>query len=113
MIEGLGDLKGLFETAQRIQAEVARVREEVAAKTVQGESGGGLVRCVASGAGEVVSLAVDPALVTSGDEGARKMLEDLVVAAVNQALERARELAREEMARATGGLPLPPGVFGA
>ena len=103
----LPDLKGLLETAQRIQSEVARVREELAAKTVTGETGGGLVRCVANGKGEVVSLTLDPAIV-----GDRKMIEDLVVGAVNIALERARELAQGELTKATGGLPLPPGMFG-
>jgi len=106
------DLKGLIETAQRIQAEVARVREDLAAKTVEGETGGGMVRCVANGKGEVVSIHVDPNIVTAGDPGSLKMVEDLVVGAVNNALERARELVQSELARATGGLPLPPGMFG-
>jgi DNA-binding protein YbaB len=124
-MEGLADLKNLMEVAQRIQAEVARVKEELAGKTVEAESGGGLVRCVASGAGEIVELTIDPSLFSVGgsrggsDDGSadrsaadRKMLEDLVVGAVNLALERARELARGEMARVTGGLALPPGLLG-
>jgi DNA-binding YbaB/EbfC family protein len=106
------DLKGLIETAQRIQAEVARVRDELGAKTVEGETGGGLVRCVASGKGEIISISIDPAVGAATDPGSRKMIEDLVVGAVNIALERARELAQNEFARATGGLPLPPGMFG-
>jgi DNA-binding YbaB/EbfC family protein len=101
------DLKGLLETAQRIQSEVARVREELAQKTVVGETGGGLARCVANGKGEVLSLTLDPSIV-----GDKKMVEDLAAAAVNVALERARELAQAELSRATGGLPLPPGLFG-
>jgi len=103
----LPDLKGLLETAQRIQSEVARVREELGARSVEAETGGGLVRCVANGKGEVISLALDPAII-----GDRKMIEDLVVGAVNLALERARELAQSELARVTGGLPLPPGLLG-
>jgi DNA-binding YbaB/EbfC family protein len=106
------DLKGLIETAQRIQAEVARVREDLAAKTVEGETGGGLVRCVANGKGEVVSIRLDPALTPAGEPANLKMIEDLVVGAVNNALERARELVQGELSRATGGLPLPPGMFG-
>jgi DNA-binding YbaB/EbfC family protein len=108
------DLKGLIETAQRIQAEVARVREDLAARTVEGETGGGLVRCVANGKGEVVSIRIDPALAAAGDSGVVNvgMIEDLVVGAVNNALERARELVQAELSRATGGLPLPPGMFG-
>ena len=103
------DLKGLLETAQHIQREVARVRDELAAKSVTGETGGGMVRCVANGKGEVLSLTIDPAIVAAGD---KKMIEDLTVGAVNLALERARELAQTELSRATGGLPLPPGMFG-
>jgi DNA-binding YbaB/EbfC family protein len=101
------DLQGLLATAQRIQSEVARVREELAQKTVVGETGGGLCRCTANGKGEVLSLTIDPAI--AGD---KKMIEDLAVGAINLALERARELAESDLARVTGGLPLPPGLFG-
>jgi DNA-binding YbaB/EbfC family protein len=102
------DLKGLLEAAQRIQTEVARVRDELGRKTVTGETGGGLVRCVANGRGEVVSITIDPAIL-GGDAN---MIQDLTVGAVNVALERARELAQAELGQATGGLPLPPGLFG-
>lgn len=102
------DLKGLLEAAQRIQTEVARVRDELGRKTVTGETGGGLVRCVANGRGEVVSITIDPAIL-GGDAN---MIQDLTVGAVNVALERARELAQTELGQATGGLPLPPGLFG-
>jgi DNA-binding YbaB/EbfC family protein len=101
------DLQGLLATAQRIQSEVARVREELAQKTVVGETGGGLCRCTANGKGEILSLTIDPAI--AGD---KKMIEDLAVGAINLALERARELAEGDLARVTGGLPLPPGLFG-
>jgi nucleoid-associated protein EbfC len=104
----MGDIKGLLETAQRIQTEVARVREELGRKTVEGETGGGLCRCTVSGRGEVLSLTIDDAIV-----GDKKMIEDLAVGAVNVALARAREVAEADLARATGGLPLPPGLFGA
>ncbi len=103
------DLKGLMETARRIQAEVARVKEELGGKTVQAETGGGLVRCTVNGKGEIVALVVEPSIVRVED---KKMIEDLVVGAVNLALERARQLARDELAQATGGLPLPPDMFG-
>ena len=100
-------LKDIFETAQRIQGEMARVKAELGNKTVSAETGGGLVRCTANGRGEVLALEVDPAIA-----GEKKMLEDLVVGAVNLALDRARQLAQDEVARVTGGLPLPPGLFG-
>jgi DNA-binding YbaB/EbfC family protein len=102
------DLKGLLETAQRIQTEVARVREELARKTVVGETGGGLCQCTANGKGEILSLTIDAAI--AGD---KKMIEDLVVGAVNVALQRAREMAEAELQRVTGGLPVPPGMLGA
>jgi nucleoid-associated protein EbfC len=101
------DLKGLLETAQRIGSEVARVRDELGAKTVEGETGGGLCRCTVNGKGEVLSLTIDPSILAD-----KKMVEDLTVGAVNIALERARELAEADLARVTGGLPLPPGLFG-
>ncbi|HVR01528.1 MAG TPA: YbaB/EbfC family nucleoid-associated protein [Polyangia bacterium] len=103
----LPDIKGLLDTARRIQDEVARVRETLGGKTVTGETGGGLVRCVANGKGEIVSITVDASIL-----GDRRMVEDLTVGAVNLALERARELAQAELSQATGGLPLPPGFFG-
>ena len=113
------NLRDLIQTAQRIQSEVARVKDELSARTVEGESGGGMVRCVVSGTGELLDLKIEPALATlpapdrPDDQGNKRMLEDLVVGAVNVALERAREIARQEMARVTGGLPMPPGMFGA
>ena len=104
-----GNLQGLFEAAQRIQTEMARVKAELAGKTVSAETGGGLVRCTANGKGDVVSLDIDPGLLTPDN---RQMLTDLTVGAVNLALERARQLAQEEVARVAGGLPLPPGMLG-
>jgi DNA-binding YbaB/EbfC family protein len=104
----LPDLRSLFETAQRIQAQVGKVKDELGAKVVEAETGGGLVRCSANGRGEVLSVSVDPVLM-GGD---KKMVEDLVVGAVNLALERSRQLAQDELSRATGGLGIPPGMFG-
>lgn len=111
------NLQGLFETAQRIQTEMARVKAELVNRTVTGETGGGLVRCTANGKGDVVSLEFDPSLLASLQPGrmdaeATRMLADLTVGAVNLALERARQMAQEEIVKATGGLPLPPGLFG-
>ena len=103
-------LKGLFEAAQRIQVEMARVKAELANKTVSAETGGGLVTCIANGKGDLVSLNVDPSLLGAENQ---QMLQDLVVGAVNLALERARQLAQEEVAKATGGLQFPPGMLGA
>ena len=108
------NLKGLFETAQRLQTEMARVKDELGSKTVDGETGGGLVRCTANGKGELLTMAIDSSLFGAsilGQEN-QKMIEDLVVGAVNVALDRARQLAQDEIARVGGGLPMPPGLFG-
>jgi DNA-binding YbaB/EbfC family protein len=108
-------LRDLMQAAQKMQSEVARVTEELSRRVIEGESGGGLVRCTVSGAGDVLSVTIDPAVasMSGGDAAAaRKMIEDLTVAAVNAALERARLAARTEMGRVTGGVGLPPGMFG-
>jgi DNA-binding YbaB/EbfC family protein len=102
------NLRNLMETAQRIQAEVGRIREELATKTVDAETGGGLVRCQANGRGEILSITIDPSIY-GGD---KKMVEDLVVGAVNLVLDRAKQMAQDELVQATGGMSLPPGLFG-
>ena len=110
------NLRDLIQTAQRIQAQVARVKDELSARTTSGESGGGLVRCVVSGTGEVLELSLAPTFPGFGPlENAenKKMLEELIVGAVNVALTRAKDLAKDEIAQVTGGLPMPPGMFGA
>ena len=103
------DIKGLFETAQRVQEEMNRVKENLANTTVEGEAGGGLVRCVANGKGEVVSLHIDPACIVASE---KKMLEDLIAGAVNVALDKVKEVAQSQLQKATQGLPLPPGFPG-
>jgi DNA-binding YbaB/EbfC family protein len=102
------NLGGIMELWQKTQQQLTAAKDALAGKTVEAESGGGLVRCVANGQGDLVSLTVDPALM-GGD---KKMLEDLAVGAVNLAIERARQLAQDELARATSGLALPPGLLG-
>ena len=117
-MDGPGDprnLHDLIQTAQRIQSEVARIKEGLASKTATGESGGGVVRCTVSGAGDVLELAIDPtfpAFATIQQPENRRMLEELIVGAVNVALDHARDLAKQEMAQVTGGLPMPPVMFG-
>ena len=102
------DLKGLLETAQRIQSEVARVREELARKTVEGETGGGLCRCTANGKGEVLSLTIDAV-------DRRRQEDDRGPGGRRRqpGARRARaSWPRPSCRRSTGGLPLPPGLFG-
>lgn len=98
------DLGGLMEAAQRMQREMQRVQEELAGKHVEASAGGGMVTVVANGRMEVVSVKIDASVVDPKDVG---MLQDLVTAAVNQALVKARDLAQAEIARITGGMSMP------
>jgi len=97
-------IKDLMEQAQGLQAKIAAVQEELAEKTVVGSSGGDMVRVVASGTQEILSIKIENELVSSED---LEFLEDLVVAAVNDALRKSRELMAQEMSKLTGGLRLP------
>ncbi|MEC4686439.1 MAG: YbaB/EbfC family nucleoid-associated protein [Nitrospirota bacterium] len=97
----LGDI---MKQAQKLQAEMAKVQEEAKSKTVEAAAGGGMVTAVANGAGEIVSIKIDREVVNPDDV---EMLEDLIVAASNEALRRAQEMVQSEMSRLTGGLKLP------
>ena len=90
--------------AQQMQRDMARVQEELAAASVTGSAGGGVVTVTATGRQEVVAIAIDPSAVDPADV---EMLQDLVVVAVNDALRAARELAESKMGAVTGGLRLP------
>ncbi|MFS8543671.1 MAG: YbaB/EbfC family nucleoid-associated protein [Limnochordales bacterium] len=99
----------MMRQVQKMQQEMARVQEELGSKTVEASAGGGMVSVVANGHQEIVSLRIEPEAVDPEDV---EMLQDMVLAAVNEALRQARELAAQEMAKVTGGLNLPglPGL---
>jgi DNA-binding YbaB/EbfC family protein len=103
-MKNLGDI---MKQAQRMKAEMDRIQAEVAARTVEGSAGGGMVTAVANGKGELLSVRIDPEVVRGED---LEMLQDLVAAAVNEALRKARELLAQEVSRLAGGLNLP-GLF--
>ena len=96
--KGIGDL---MRQAQKLQTQMAKVQEEMAEKTVEGSSGGGMVTVIASGKLEVVGVTIDPEVIDPDDI---EMLQDLVVAAVNDALRKAQEMVSGEMGKLTGGL---------
>jgi len=103
------DLGGLMEAAQKLQGDMAKVQEELARKTVEASSGGGMVSVTVNGHCEVVSLTIEKDAVDPNDIA---MLQDLIIAAVNQGVVKAREMSQEEMAKLTGGLGLPGGLPG-
>lgn len=100
-LPGIGDL---FKQAQDLQARLQRVQEEAGARTVEASAGGGMVRATVNGRLELVRLRIDPAALADGDV---EMLQDLVIAAVNQALRSAQAQMADEMSKLTGGLKLP------
>ncbi|GIW41655.1 MAG: nucleoid-associated protein, YbaB/EbfC family [Candidatus Binatia bacterium] len=96
--------KDILKQAQAMQTRLTEIQEEVAKKTVEATAGGGMVRAVVNGRLEVVELHVEQDVFESGD---REMLQDLVVAAVNQGIRKAQEMVAAEMAKVTGGLKIP------
>jgi DNA-binding YbaB/EbfC family protein len=97
-------MANLQRMAQQMQQEMLRVQTELEATQVDGSAGGGVVTAVATGKQELVSITIDPDAVDPSDVD---MLQDLIVAAVNDALRASRELAEEKMAAVTGGLRIP------
>lgn len=102
-----GNLGNIMKQAQAMQEQLAKIQEQAAAKTVEGTAGGGMVTVSVSGAMQVVSLKIDPEVLKSGDA---EMLQDLIVAATNDGLRKARNMMAEEMKSITGGLQIP-GLF--
>ena len=98
------DLGGLMQAAQRMQEELQRVQRELETKHVEATAGGGMVTAVVSGRLDLVSLKLDPAVVDPKD---LTMLQDLVTAAVNQALAKAKAMSQAELAKVTGGMSIP------
>jgi DNA-binding YbaB/EbfC family protein len=93
--------------AQKLQEQIQKIQEEVAEKTVEASSGGGMVTVVTDGKQDMVSIKIDPEVVNKDDI---EMLEDLIVAAVNEARKRSQELMAGEMGKLTGGMSVP-GLF--
>lgn len=91
-----------------MQDRVKKLQEEVGSKTVEASAGGGMITVVVNGRQEVLSIKIDPSVV---DPNELDMLQDLVTAAVNEALRKSQDLMKEEMGRMTAGMGLPPGLF--
>lgn len=100
-----GQVAGLMQQAQKMQENIKRVQDELAATEVEGQSGAGMVKVTMTCKHDVRRVAIDPSLV--GDD--KEMLEDLVAAAFNDAVRRADEVSQQKMATVAAGMPLPPG----
>lgn len=104
MSNGLNSLGDVLKQAQQLQERMSEMQQKAAEQTVEASAGGGMVNVVVNGKLEVVSLSIDPQVLASGD---RDMLQDLVVAAVNQGIRQAQLLVAQEMKKLTGGLNIP------
>lgn len=104
------DLDNLMNLAQQLQGQVARMQDDLARREYEASAGGGMVTAVVNGQNELVSVKIEKAVVDPSDI---TMLQDLIVAAVNQALSKARDGAKEEMSKLTGGFNIPgmPNLF--
>jgi DNA-binding YbaB/EbfC family protein len=100
----MADFSQLLQLGQQMQGRLSQMQTDLLQRSVQGSAGGGMVTVTADGRGLVRTIKIDPAALAGGDV---EMLEDLVLAAIADAQRRAEELYREELRKATGGLPLP------
>ena len=98
------DLNSIMQQAKVMQEKMAKIQQDLAKKTITGSAGGGMVLITVNGQGEVLSVVLEKAIINA-EEG--QMLQDLIVAATNDALRKAKELSKQELAQLTGGLNLP------
>ncbi len=104
MFKGLGNMASMMKQAQEMQGKMKEMQESLGSLKVEGSAGGGMVVVEASGHQKILSIRIEEELIGTDD---KEMLEDLITAATNQALDKAKELAAEEMAKLTGGMDLP------
>lgn len=105
---GMGNMGNIMSQMQKLQDEMAKAQDALANEEVTASAGGGMVTVVASGKKVIKSIAIKPEAVSPDD---MEMLQDLVLAAVNEAMEKAQALEEERMGSLTGGMGLPPGLF--
>jgi nucleoid-associated protein EbfC len=110
-MKGIPNMGNLLKQAQQFQAKMAKLQEELGERTVEASAGGGMITVVANGKQEILSVNIDPEVIDPND---REMLQDLILAAVNDALSKAKNMVQEEMGKLTHGLNLPniPGLLG-
>jgi len=98
------NMKNMMKQAQQLQAKMAKMQEEMAGKTIEASAGGGMVKVVANGKQEVTSIHIEKEVVDPEDV---EMLQDLILAAVNEALVQSQKMVSEEMSKLTGGMNIP------
>ena len=110
MLKGLGqmgDMAKMMKAAQEMQGKMAQMQEDLETMTVVGESGAGLVKATSTAKGELTALDIDPSIFNGDD---KEVVEDLILAAIKDAQQKAQDKSQAEMAKLTEGLGLPPGM---
>ncbi|HHY81825.1 MAG TPA: YbaB/EbfC family nucleoid-associated protein [Clostridiales bacterium] len=105
---GMGNMNNLMKQAKKMQEQMLKMQQELEEKTVEASVGGGVVSVVANGKKEIMEITIKPEVVDPDDI---EMLQDLILAAVNEAIRKADEMVQSEMSKLTGGLGMPPGLF--
>lgn len=105
---GMGNMNNMIKQAQKMQKDMMKVQEELEQRQIETSAGGGAVTVVVTGKKELVSINIKPEVVDPEDV---EMLQDLILAAVNEAIRKADEMVSSEMSKLTGGLGLPGGLF--
>ena len=100
----MNNMKNMMKQAQQLQTKMAKMQEEMAEKTIEASSGGGMVKVVANGKQEVVSIHIEKEVVDPEDV---EMLQDLILAAINEALVQSQKMVSDEMSKLTGGMKIP------
>lgn len=108
-MKGIPNMGNLLKQAQQFQTKIAKLQEELEDRTVEASAGGGMVTVVVNGRQELLSINIEPEVINSDDQ---EMLQDLILAAVNDGLSKAKDMVNEEMGKLTKGLNLPniPGL---
>jgi hypothetical protein len=104
MAQGFGGMGDLLKQAQEMQARIAKIQEELGQKTVEGSAGGGMVQTTVNGQFNVTAVKIEPSVINVDE---KEMLEDLIRAAVNDGMRKARDLVSSEMSKITGGFKIP------
>jgi DNA-binding YbaB/EbfC family protein len=104
MAKGIGGMGNLLKQAQEMQSRISKIQEELGQKTVEGSSGGGMVQVTVNGQFNLSGVKIDPTVINSTE---KEMLEDLVLAAVNDGMRKARDMVATEMSKVTGGFKIP------
>jgi nucleoid-associated protein EbfC len=100
----IGGMGNLLKQAQEMQARMAKIQEELGQRTVEGSAGGGMVQVTVNGQFNLVAVKIEPSVINASE---KEMLEDLILAAVNDGMRKARDLVSTEMGKLTGGLKIP------